>query len=275
MSFSVSTTTTSSPLSSASLLPLSVSVMAVHIGGKHRDRLHWRLHEVKCISVTSTSSDENLTESHFEVTIFTKTTLTLAGPHDPVHRSEKQLADFEALRAAICRAVDVTHFLSRCSFCKAIKAHCAKELNSSLEGREDRTHLALEQFMNDNLALLVPLRRSSDKRVCCGKLQCWHLLSQFLRHRSSNRTDCMDNSPALHCKKVLESVTLAMDLREPGLYECWSVAGAGHRNLILRRIRPIGCQSCHLTVRFMVDDDLNPSFTRRLWLTSELAPSGS
>ncbi|KAF1790061.1 hypothetical protein GQ600_23130 [Phytophthora cactorum] len=40
--------------------------MAVHIGGKHRTDSTGGWHEVKCISVTSTSSDENLTDSHFE-----------------------------------------------------------------------------------------------------------------------------------------------------------------------------------------------------------------
>ncbi|ETI35579.1 hypothetical protein F443_18115 [Phytophthora nicotianae P1569] len=184
MSFSSSTTMMSSPTPSTSQLrPLSVALMAVHAGGKHRDLVRWGLHEVESISVASTSNSENLTDSHAEVTVFMKTTLSLRGSHDPVHRSKKQLADFEALRAAMCHAVDVTHLLSRCSFCKAIKARCAanaQELNGSLDGQADWTHFILEQFMNDILALLVPLRCSSDKRVCCGKLQCWQLVSQFL-----------------------------------------------------------------------------------------------
>lgn len=208
MSFSASTTTSSTSSSShletdSDLLrPLRVSAMAVHAGVKDRTRRHARLQEVKSISVAPLSSSENLT--HFEVIVFTKTTprrpatqvTPVSGPAlsmvsevsprincgDPVYRIKKHSADFARLRSALRRAVQVTHLLSSCTFCKAMKAQCVaseQEGNSSFEASSNqyKVQLSLQQFANDLLGLIAPPRLSSDERVCYGKLQCWHILT--------------------------------------------------------------------------------------------------
>ncbi|KAK1932054.1 hypothetical protein P3T76_012554 [Phytophthora citrophthora] len=163
--------------------------MPVHAARKQRGQQHevsteTALHEIESISVALLSTSESLAASRFQVTVVMKSTPerlpAVTGMQVPglVHRSEKQLEDFESLHKAFSRAVVVTHLFSRCTFCKTIQSHSIAGKGTG-EG-QDNFHLSLEQFMNNILDLLVPLRNPSDKRICYGKMQCWHLLTKFL-----------------------------------------------------------------------------------------------
>lgn len=142
------------------------------------------------------SSGEN--SPCFEVTNRTKRTprrpapptneLSLRSARGPTYRVEKLPIEFVALSSALRRAVQVTHLLSRCAFCKATKAHCIsseKELTRAVAASsDDKTQPVLDAFTNGIFTLVVPLRTSTDEHVCYGKLQCWHLLDQFLFPRT-------------------------------------------------------------------------------------------
>lgn len=199
MSSSATTTAASSPSSTdhGNLRPLHVTSTALHAGSKDNNRRQSssmkNLHQVESISVAVASSSEC-----FQVAVCMKRPgghtaistheLSLQATRAPTYHIPKQLADFHALSVALRRAVQVTHLLlSRCVFCKAMKAHCrSNEEKLGCAGAADgpnKTQQLVNAFMSGVFRLVSPLRSSTDERVCYGEVQCRHLLNQYILPR--------------------------------------------------------------------------------------------
>ncbi|KAJ8578283.1 hypothetical protein ON010_g920 [Phytophthora cinnamomi] len=154
---------------SGKLRDLSVTSMTVHASAKDSSRRHsssaMGLHKVESISVSSSSENS----SCFEVTICTKRTrgrptTSTSVAREPAYRAEKLHTEFTALCTALRRAVQVTHLLSSCAFCKAVKAHCIlheKELSTAAEAPHDHNKIQplLDAFTRGIFSLAVPLHQ--------------------------------------------------------------------------------------------------------------------
>ncbi|GMF49181.1 unnamed protein product [Phytophthora fragariaefolia] len=196
MRSSTNTTPASNPASDSALgneklRPLTVASVAVARDHSRRYSSSERsLRGVESFSVAVSSSSES--SLRFKIAIHTKSATTSANElsfraaREPPYHLQKQLTEFIDLSYALRRAVQVTHLLSSCAFCKAMAAHCTsigKELNIAVEAPHDghTTQPILDAFTSGVFRLVVPLKTTStEKRVCYGKLQCWHLLGQFL-----------------------------------------------------------------------------------------------
>ncbi|RLN89614.1 hypothetical protein BBJ28_00014451 [Nothophytophthora sp. Chile5] len=182
------------------LRPLGVTKLVPRPPSSAAANLYGRLPSTACTlsQITSLSVAEilcNEDETCCVLNVFTSSPATstalalssrdAADLDEPTYRIQKKLSDVESLRLALLRAVQVTHLLSYCEFCKAVKVCCVAEGKAAKaaagnQESEEKALQSVERFVREIARMNVRLQAAKGERSCYGALQCWGLLRQFL-----------------------------------------------------------------------------------------------
>ncbi|RLN87405.1 hypothetical protein BBJ28_00001559 [Nothophytophthora sp. Chile5] len=182
------------------LRPLGVTKLVPRPPSSAAANRHGRLPSTACTlgQITSLSVAEILRsedETRYVLNIFTSSSATSAASAlssrgaadlgEPTYHIQKKLSDVESLRLALLRAVQVTHLLSYCEFCKAVKVCCVAEEKRAKgsawnQESEEKALQSVERFVDEIARMNARLQAAKGERSCYAALQCWGLLRRFL-----------------------------------------------------------------------------------------------